>query len=182
VRARLPMVLELAASRGHLVFSEPRSANLVVQRGPGKPGDWDGLLTLSYRDAPGAGWTSYAWPCATRPGAPYLTQPMNPKGTAVIEPGQYRLSHRRGLHHGRPALVQVRPVTVRRDPNRNTALDAGGPLDTGLFGVNIHDVQHPHQLAGCVGLSSAHLVDLLDVFEGLEPHQGPDVSLTVVEG
>lgn len=180
--ARLPLVLELVARRGLLVFTEARSANLVVQRGPGKPGDWDGLCTLSYRDAVGAGWTTYSWPCATRPGAPYLTQPMNPNGTAVIEPGQYRLSHRRGLHHGRPALVQVRPVTVRRDPNRDTILDPGGRLDTGLFGVNVHDIASPHQLAGCIGLGSGHLAELLDVYDDLAPHQGPDLSLTVVEG
>lgn len=179
---RLPLVLELVAVRGHLVFSKPRSANLVVQRGPGKPGEWDGLCTISYRDDDASGWTTYAWPCATRPGVPYLREPMNVGGTAVIEPGQYRLSHRRGLHHGRPALVQVGAVTVRRDPNRDAVLDPGGRLDTGLFGVNLHDVQHPNQLAGCIGLSSAHLAELLEVFEDLEPHNGPVVSLTVVEG
>lgn len=182
VTARLPLVLELAARRGLVVFTAPRSANLVAQRGPGKPGEWDGLLTVAYRDTDGSGWTSYSWPCATRPGVPFLRDPMNPKGTAVIEPGQYRLSHARGLHHQRPALVQVGEVTVRRDPNRDSVLDAGGTLDRGLFGVNVHDITHPNQLAGCIGLSPPHLAELLDVYDDLVPHQGPRVSLSVVEG
>jgi hypothetical protein len=176
---RLPLLLEIATARGHVVFTAPYSANLVVMRGPPGRNGWDGLATLSYREAEDSGWTTYSWPCATRPGTPYLVDPINPRGTAVIEPGQYRGSHRRGLHHGRPALVQVRPVTVRRDADRDTVLEPGA-LDTGLFGVNIHDISSPSQLAGCIGLSTDHLVELLDVYQDLEPRQGRDVSLTLV--
>lgn len=178
---RLPLVLELVRRRGHTVFEKARSANLVVVRGPGLPGEWDGLATLSYRDTATSGWTSHAWPCATRPGVPYLLRPINTAGTAVIEPGQYSLSHRRGLHKGRPALVQVRSVTVRRDADRDGVLEPG-KLDAGNFAVNVHDVEHPNGLAGCIGLSKTHLDELLEVFEDLEPYNGEDVSLTVVEG
>ncbi len=178
---RLPLHLELATRAGLTVFIAPRSANLVVVRGPGLPGEWDGLCTLSYRDSSGAGWTCYEWPCATRPGVPFLVDPVNPKGAAVIEPGQYRLSHRRGLHKGRPALVQIRPVTVRRDPDRDRILEPGA-LDTGLHAVNIHDITSPQYLAGCIGLGAPHIAELLEVVEDLEPHNGLDISLSLVLG
>lgn len=178
---RLPLHLELVRARGLRVFEGVRSCNLVVVRGPGNPGEWDGLATVSYRDTASSGWTCYSWPCATRPGVPYLTSPMNPKGGATIEPGQYSLSHRRGLHHGRPALVQVREVAVRRDADRDAVLEPGA-LDVGLFGVNVHDVASPSGLAGCIGLSPVHMAELLDVYDDLAPHQGADVSLTLVLG
>lgn len=169
---RLPFPLDLVHRRGLSVFDAPMSANLVVHRGPGGAGDWDGLCHLLWRETALSGWTSRVWPCVTRPGLRYVREPMNPKGTATLEPGQYRRSHRRGLHHGRPALVQVRPVTVRRSSG----------LDVGLFGVNVHDVADPNDLAGCMGLAAAHRDELLAAFDRLAAVQGPDISLTLVEG
>jgi hypothetical protein len=180
--ARLPHPLELVMDRGWLVFTAPRSANLVAVRGPGKAGDWDGVLYLAWVDTDGAGWTIHAWPCATRPGRVFLERPMNPLGTAVLEPGQYRKSHRQGLHKGRPALVQVGPVTVRRDGDQDALVEPGRQTYNGLFGVNIHDVTSPDHLAGCIGLSPLHTAHLLRAFSSLTATQGQDVTLTLVTG
>ena len=178
--ARIPQILELARARGHVVFTAARDANLVVLRGPGFPGDWDGLLHYAWNDGPRTGWTVLVWPCATRPGRPFLSDPPNAQGTAMYEPGQFRLSHRPGLHHGRRALVQVRPVTVRRYSQRDGDLfGEPGTLDSGLFGCNIHDVITPQVFAGCIGLLPPHMAELLAAHEDLG---GGDVSLTVVTG
>jgi hypothetical protein len=65
---------------------------------------------------------------------------MNPQGTAILKPGQYVGSHGLGMHRGKYlALVQIRPVTVIRDFNRDGKTDyTGGREETGIFGINIH--------------------------------------------
>lgn len=77
----------------------------------------------------------------TEPGLYWLLKPMNRKGTAILKPGQYVGAYKLG-YHGRGknrhrALVQVRPVTVFRDNNKDKNIDLR-ITDTGLFGVNIH--------------------------------------------
>jgi hypothetical protein len=64
---------------------------------------------------------------------------MNPKGTAVLKPGQYVDSWKLGLHQGKyEALVQAKPITVYRDNNKNDLAEENGKEDTGMFGINIH--------------------------------------------
>ena len=76
----------------------------------------------------------------TDPGIKSLKAPMNAKGTAILVPGQYRGSHKIGLHQGKyEALVQCAPVKVYRDANRDDILDVDKrTIDTGMFGINIH--------------------------------------------
>lgn len=180
IEPRLPWPLSIARDLGHAVFDGARSANLIVLRGRGVPDEWDGWCTLSYRPEESSGWLTRSWPCATRPGTPYLRSPINPGGTATIAPGQYRRTHRRGLHHGRPALIQIPGTVVRvlRDPDRDTVYE---PLVADIgSALNIHDVGHPSQLAGCVGLARLHMSELLEVVQSIEPAQGLDLSLTVI--
>jgi hypothetical protein len=175
----LPLPLEAVRAAGHRVFEMPYSANLIAHRGPGGPGEWDGWLYLGWRPAVESGWVVRAWPCATRPGWRYLRSPMNPGGTATIAPGQHRLSHARGLHRGRAALVQVGEVQVLRDPDRDLIYEPVQP-GTGTA-LNIHDVESPDNLAGCIGLRLGHLLELLACVDALVPHQGQRVTLTVIE-
>lgn len=77
----------------------------------------------------------------TEPGLPWLLKPMNRKGAAILKPGQYIDAYALGFH-GRgsfrhEALIQVLPVQVYRDNNRNDSHDFVGS-DRGLFGLNIH--------------------------------------------
>jgi hypothetical protein len=77
--------------------------------------------------------------CTTNPGTHWLKNLMNPKGTAVLKPGQYVDSWKLGMHQGKyQALVQAKPVTVYRDNNKNDIAEEAKTEDTGMFGINIH--------------------------------------------
>lgn len=77
--------------------------------------------------------------CTTNPGTHWLKNLMNPKGCAVLKPGQYVDSWKLGMHQGKyKALVQAKPITVYRDNNKNDLAEELGKEDTGLFGINIH--------------------------------------------
>jgi hypothetical protein len=49
---------------------------------------------------------------------------LNPKGAAILVPGQYCGSHAIGLHQGKyRALRQVKPLPVYRDSNKDMNYD-----------------------------------------------------------
>lgn len=75
----------------------------------------------------------------TEPGRYYMQNKLgNAKGTAILVPGQYRGCWAIGKHNGKyDALVQVKPVKVYRDANKDGVYDLKN-TDTGLFGINIH--------------------------------------------
>ena len=76
----------------------------------------------------------------TDPGLYWLAHPMNDKGCAILKKGYYHACWEEGMHLGKyKALVQVGPMTVYRDNNRDSNLDIiPGTEDTGLFGINHH--------------------------------------------
>lgn len=79
------------------------------------------------------------WSATTEPGRWYTQNPMNPGGAARIAFGQYK-AWSVGMHgNSQPheALLQVAPITVYRDKNKD-GLRTGDRKDTGLFGVNQH--------------------------------------------
>ncbi|NOT72482.1 MAG: hypothetical protein HOP09_14770 [Hyphomicrobium sp.] len=134
----LPALLREVARKGHSVFtSGDWNLNLVVQRSNERQaGAEDDLLSVVYKD--GGRWIDRSFPCSADPGRKALAERKNPLGVAIIAEGQYRGSHQIGLHRGRRALVQVGPVTVARDGDRDSLLEPGVKY-TGLFGINIHD-------------------------------------------
>jgi hypothetical protein len=80
------------------------------------------------------------WEATTEPGFYYTDYPMNPQGAARIKFGQYKGCWQVGIHGNsvpHEALVQVRPVTVFRDYNRDMAR-TGDKEDAGNFGINQH--------------------------------------------
>jgi lysozyme family protein len=77
-----------------------------------------------------------AWEGTTEPSRRWTQEPMNPKGAARIAFGQYT-AWQTGVHHDHEALVQVAPVTVHRDLDKDYRRD-GDARDTGLFGINQH--------------------------------------------
>lgn len=95
---------------------------------------YDGLPTIE------AGWEA-----TTEPGYYYTDNPMNWKGAARIAFGQYR-AWQVGIHgYSDPheALVQVGPVKVHRDWNRDM-IRSGDAIDEGYFGINQHwGYNHP---------------------------------------
>ena len=98
------------------------------------------VLGCVYRAAPEAPQAVELWPGTTDPGAWHLRQPGARGGAAIVCPGQYRGVWSLGLHKGRdPAFVQVGPITVYRDNDRDVELDmAQASRQTGLFGINGH--------------------------------------------
>lgn len=77
------------------------------------------------------------WEGTTEPGQLYTDRPMNIGGAARIAFGQYR-AWSVGMHGSsslHEALVQVAPVLVRRDLNKD-GLRTGDRIACGLFGLN----------------------------------------------
>lgn len=96
---------------------------------------FDDTLALIYKI--NGKWTMVYIPCTTDPGLGPMKNPL-PKGRAVLVPGQYRGCFALGKHRGKEeALVQVKPVQVYRDKNRDAYMDYVDP-EWGNFGINIH--------------------------------------------
>jgi hypothetical protein len=123
--------------KGYDVSYEPGTINIVGFRNTkGRVDSYDDLISVfSYFED---GWHASGYAATTRPGLSYLLYPLLPKGTAILVPGQYKNAWRVGLHRGKyPALVQVRPVKVFRDNDRDAEYDEVS-AEEGLFGINIH--------------------------------------------
>lgn len=72
-----------------------------------------------------------------------LQNPQNAKGTAVLQPGQHIGKWALGFHKGNPelpALVQIKPLPVERDNDRDSIPELTGIVDVGMHGINIHCV------------------------------------------
>jgi len=92
----------------------------------------------------------------TSPSVFFLQNPMVSSGTAILKQGQYKDSYAVGLHAGKYlALVQVKPVTVIRDKDRNSYLDFFSDTQTGLFGINIHRASRGKNNEAIIGEDSA---------------------------
>lgn len=82
--------------------------------------------------------TVLAFDCTTDPGMYYRNNPANVNGTGWVKPGHYPGVWALGKHQGKyTALVQVGPITVYRDNDKDGLLETGKE-ETGLFGVNCH--------------------------------------------
>jgi hypothetical protein len=96
-----------------------------------------------------------AWEATTEPGVFWTDKPMNPKGVARIKFGQYAAwsvgIHLRGRAAAQEALVQVKPISVYRDLNKDY-LRNNDFIDNGLFGINQHSgYDLPRDNIGSVG-------------------------------
>lgn len=99
---------------------------------------FDDCMTVSYKV--NGEWHTECYKCTTDPGKHWIENLLNESGTAILKPGQYRGSHKIGLHQGKyEALRQVKPVTVYRDNNLDDCYDMlEENLQEGIFGINIH--------------------------------------------
>ena len=101
---------------------------------------FDDFLLVMYREEELM--INHRWQATTDPGKYWLMNPMNPKGTAVLVPGQYRSTWQLGKHQNNyEALVQSKPVKVWRDNDKDEVIDYENittMIDEGYFGINIH--------------------------------------------
>lgn len=172
-------------ARGYTFFSDGDwNLNLVGIRGLRRQaGAYDDQICCLYRV--GGIWRTHVWAATTDPSPAYLQRPINPAGTAILCPGQYRGSHKIGLHKKRPALVQVAPVRVWRDDDRDTELDwdPSDPGKAGDYGINIHDATSSQPSAGCqVFANKYELQALLEICSTSAPRWGNRFTYTLLEG
>jgi len=105
--------------------------------------EFDDSLIVIYRNDK-KDWEILSCEITTEPGPSILRKPINPDGTAILVPGQYRGVYRVGLHGGsyrHTALVQRGgTVKVWRDQNKNEIIeiDEHTLVQEGMFGINIH--------------------------------------------
>ena len=99
---------------------------------------FDDCITLSYKL--GGEWKFHCYKCTTDPGSHWVENIMRDAGVAILRPGQYRGSHKLGLHQGKYlALRQQKPVKVYRDKNLDNKYDLlEESVQEGIFGINIH--------------------------------------------
>lgn len=100
---------------------------------------YDDILVVIYRTR--VGLKTVYFNITTEPGDYYMRKKLgNPKGTAILVPGQYRGCWKLGKHKGEyEALVQAKPVKVYRDGNKDNIYDMfPQTINEGLFGINIH--------------------------------------------
>jgi len=122
---------------GGVVFTKDWQLNLVGIRCATTGNTFDDVMAVFF-------WVAghehlFLFPMTTDPGFHYRQNPVVPAGCAVLVPGVYLDAYQIGLHRGAyTALVQHTAVTVWRDNDRNVTLSENSPLDTGLFGINIH--------------------------------------------
>lgn len=75
----------------------------------------------------------------TDPGVYYRENPLNVAGTAILPIGHYKRLWRLGKHQGKyTALVQLSPIQVWRDNNKDKQLDQSNLSEPGQFGINLH--------------------------------------------
>lgn len=102
----------------------------------GRSNYFDDFIAI-YRQRAGA-WETFWYEATTLPGTPSLLKPVNVKGTAILAANQYTDCYKIGFHRGKyEALVQVKPVEVYRDNNRDIFYNQENK-EAGLFGINIH--------------------------------------------
>lgn len=100
---------------------------------------YDDILVVIFRNE--RGWQKIAYNITTEPGDYYMRKNLgNPKGTAILVPGQYRGCWEIGKHNGKyEALVQKKSVKVYRDGDKDDIYDMiPETIHEGLFGINIH--------------------------------------------
>ena len=124
---------------GYKVYTRPYEVNIIGVRSTNPVANTFGdSINVMYKDKDGS-WHFHSFPATTDPGAYWLKNPENEKGTAILKAGQYINSHIMGMHRDKyMALVQRGLLTVIRDADRNGQLNFKGQEDTGYFGINIH--------------------------------------------
>jgi hypothetical protein len=160
----LKNIFQTLKQKGYIIFTRPFELNIVGIRSINTvPNNFDDTVNVLYKREDGQ-WIYNSFKATTDPGTYWLKTFMNPEGTAILKPGQYKNSHRIGVHHGKyQALVQQNPVTVLRDDNRNDILDFNSIKEqTGIFGINIHRA-HANGITEYVNDNSAGCQVLADI-------------------
>lgn len=185
------------ASKGYKYFtSDNYDVNVIGVRNSDTGGEvtnkFDDTMTLSYKDENGE-WHYHEFDCTTDPGKHWVENVMNAKGVAILVPGQYRGSHKVGLHHGSyAALRQSKPLKVYRDLNLDSTYDYDeSTIDEGIHYINIHratkyegrkSTQIDKWSAGCqVIASNDEFAEFMSIIFEARDQWGNSFSYTLLE-
>lgn len=152
---------------------------------------FDDTLTISYKDLNG-NWIYNEYKATTDPGSHWEKNLLNKDGVAILKPGQYRGSHKLGLHQGKyEALRQKSPVKVYRDDNKDGDYDLiEENVQEGIFGINIHkagrraegSTQVDKWSAGCQVFSKeSDFNEFMDVCRKASDIWGNSFTYTLIE-
>lgn len=160
-------ILDAFEKKGFRIFSDGRINLFGIRKENGTVNafdDWIGYIKKS-----GGHWVSEMLIGTTEPGLPFLRKVINPKGCAILVPGQHRNIFILGLHRNKYLAFVQRggKVTVARDNNKDDVLDYNGEHDTGYFGINLHKAGKWAKLL-MVGKSSAGCQVTFDRAEGYD--------------
>jgi hypothetical protein len=181
--------------KGHKYFHHGAyNVNIIGVRN-GATGDeitnkFDDCMTISYKDDKG-NWNFNCWKCTTDPGTYWAENLMNKAGVAILKEGQYRGSHKIGLHQGKyEALRQKGPLKVYRDNNLDDEYDLiEEDVQNGIFGINIHkagswksgSVQVDKWSAGCQVFSKQDdFYDFMNVMNKARDRWGNSFTYTLI--
>lgn len=144
----LDKVVAYMNRKGYWICRHPSCTNIVYLEGvdpdgklnDDRPNVFNDLRVVFTIDSSGTP-QLHSWEGTTEPGQFWTIAPMNPGGAARIAFDQYKAwavgTHKKGTPSGHEALVQVKPVRVHRDLNKDFKR-TNDKIDTGLFGINQH--------------------------------------------
>lgn len=153
----LESIVETLKKNNQIVYTEPNRLNIVgIRTGALTSVTYDDYIAFFYYDTDGK-LKGKICVATTDPSVTYLKNPIGGRAdTAILKAGQYVDAYAIGSHKGKyTALIQVKPVTVIRDKDRNELLDFYGITQTGLFGVNIHRSSYGKSNIEVIGADSA---------------------------
>tara|TARA_R110001592_G_scaffold39314_3_gene129364 strand:- start:14044 stop:14616 length:573 start_codon:yes stop_codon:yes gene_type:complete len=137
----IPSILQSVKDKGHVIFESGQyNLNIIgVRTSDMTPNVFNDWIYIVYKDETDQ-WVELRYQITTDPGLYYLKNPMRVTGTAILKAGQYRSSHKLGLHRSQyDALVQRGKVTIYRDRNKDDVFDMDANTEvSGYFGINIH--------------------------------------------
>lgn len=136
----LSRIKAILRQSGYVLNTKPYQLNIVGLRNKSTNSNrFDDEIHVFFTKADGR-WDYHIYPATTDPGTFWLNNPSFDQGTAILAQGQYKNAYAIGKHKGLyTALVQILPVTVIRDYDRDAVLDFyNGSKQTGNFGINIH--------------------------------------------
>ena len=155
---RTPTVQQLITAmdlKGHKFFRNGAlNLNLIGLRNTNEfdVEAYNDLICCAYRERAGGPLVLKAWEGTTDPGQRARSRAHF--RTAVLVPGQYRGAYMVGLHKGRDALIQTgNAVSVYRANPSDEWPFSGCEIETGYFGINIHDMLNARSVVseGCQG-------------------------------
>ena len=120
-------VLAVCRNKGYSVRDDGQMNIVGVRSDVRAANDFDDVMYFIWMS--GGEWRHHVYRVTTDPGTFYRQNPINVLGTAIMKPGQYRAAYQVGRHKGYKAMQQTGPITVYRDNDKDSEMDATGSDD-----------------------------------------------------